>query len=88
MASELGLALVPRLGAGRFDLVNLRGFLEQSQLTDGPAEGLYVRRDEGDRLVARAKLVRSEFVSNIDEHWSKRALQTNALAPTTRSERS
>jgi len=79
LAARLGLAVVPRLGAGKFGLPELRALLGHSQLTDGPAEGLYVRRDDGERLVARAKLVQREFVQAIDDHWSKKALQTNAL---------
>lgn len=80
LVGGLGLALVPRLGAGRYDLRALTTMLGRSRLCDGPAEGLYVRRDEGNRLAARAKLVRREFVQAIDEHWSRRTLQTNALA--------
>jgi hypothetical protein len=80
LVAELGLALVPRLGTGRFDLPGLRALLGDSHLTDGPAEGLYVRCDNADRLVARAKLVRREFVQAIDQHWSRKALQVNALA--------
>ena len=79
LASTLGLAVVPRLGAGRFDLPQLETLLGNSRLADGPAEGLYVRRDVGEHLVARAKLVRWEFVQAIDEHWSKKALVPNAL---------
>ena len=79
LASTLGLAVVPRLGAGRFDLPQLETLLGNSRLADGPAEGLYVRRDVGEHLVARAKLVREEFVQAIDEHWSKKALVPNAL---------
>lgn len=84
LAGELGLALVPRLGSGRFDLPRLRALLGTSQVTEGPAEGLYVRRDEGARLISRAKLVRREFVQAIDEHWSKKALQANSLATNSR----
>lgn len=80
LVARLGIALVPSLGAGRFDLTGLRGLLGRSQVTDGPTEGLYVRRDEGERLVARAKLVRPAFAQAIDEHWSRRAIETNALA--------
>jgi len=79
LASTLGLAVVPRLGAGRFDLLQLEALLGNSRLADGPAEGLYVRRDVGEHLVARAKLVRGEFVQAIDQHWSKKALVPNAL---------
>jgi hypothetical protein len=80
LASTLGLAVVPRLGAGRFELPELEALLGNSRLTDGPAEGLYVRHDVGERLVARAKLVRSEFVQAIEEHWSRKALVPNAIA--------
>ena len=61
LVHRLGISLVPKLGAGRFDLPGLRKLLVASQLTEGAAEGLYVRRDEGERLVARAKLVNREF---------------------------
>jgi hypothetical protein len=77
--SQLGLELVPRLGAGRFDLVGLNALLGPSRLADGPAEGLYVRIDQSERLVARAKIVRPEFMQAIDEHWSRKELQTNTL---------
>jgi hypothetical protein len=43
-------------------------------------EGLYLRRDQGGFLEARAKLVRPEFVQAIEEHWSSRTLERNGLA--------
>jgi len=79
-AAELGLMVVPRLGRGRFDLAGLEALLGASLLTDGPAEGLYVRHEAGDHLLARAKLVRREFVQAIGEHWSRRAIEPNGLA--------
>ncbi len=80
LARKLGLSIVPELARGRFTLDELEKSLGASRLTDGPAEGLYVRREDGGKLVARAKLVRAEFVQAIDEHWSKRPLEVNALA--------
>jgi hypothetical protein len=88
LASKLGLAVVPRLAAGRFDLPQLKALLSGSRLADGPAEGLYVRHDVGDRLSARAKLVRPEFVQAIDEHWSKKALEANVLEGKARGDES
>lgn len=76
---ELELRAVPHLDAGRFTLAALTALLGPSQLTDGPAEGLYIRRDEGDHLAARAKLVRPEFVHSIGEHWSRRVIRPNEL---------
>ncbi|MFO7180611.1 MAG: RNA ligase family protein [Pseudomonadota bacterium] len=80
LARELGLSVVPSLGAGKFDLPALLARLGNSKVATGAAEGIYLRYDEGDRLIARAKLVRREFVQSIDEHWSKRLLETNTLA--------
>lgn len=86
LASTLGLAVVPRVGSGRYDMPQLRALLGNSRLADGPAEGLYVRRDAGEHLVARAKLVRGEFLQAIDEHWSKKAFVPNALEGNTRED--
>lgn len=80
LAARLELEVVPRLAKGRFDLKGLRGLLGPSRLTEGPAEGLYLRAEAGGVLTARAKLVRPEFVQQIDVHWSKQKLRTNALA--------
>lgn len=79
MVDRIGLTLVPRLASGRFDLGRLKDLLGQSKFGDGPAEGLYLRRDQGECLVARAKLVRPEFVQAIGQHWSSRALQHNRV---------
>lgn len=80
LTRRLSIASVPTLGRGRFDVAGLKQLLGHSQLTDGPAEGLYVRRERGGRLLQRAKLVRAEFVQAIDDHWSKRRLEVNRLA--------
>jgi len=79
LARRLGLEVVPELGRGRFDIDGLTRQMANSLLTDGPAEGLYIRREDGDRLIARAKLVRAEFVQAINEHWSKKRLEENQL---------
>lgn len=77
---QLGLALIPRVVAGRFDLAGLQSLIGRSRLADVPAEGIYIRADDGDHLLVRAKLVRAEFTQAIEEHWSRRAMRTNALA--------
>jgi hypothetical protein len=81
LARELDIRTVPELGRGRYDVARLKSLLGKSQVTDGAAEGLYVRREVGDVLTARAKLVRAEFAQAIDAHWSKRRLEENQLAP-------
>ncbi len=79
LLDELGIARIPHIASGRFDVAALRHLLGPSRVGNGPAEGIYVRRDAKGHLVARAKLVRPEFVQAIDEHWSRRSLRTNAL---------
>ena len=86
-AARLELVVVPALGRGHFDLTELKKLLGPSALTDGPAEGIYVRRERNGRLLQRAKLVRPEFVQAIDEHWSKRPLKTNELDAATKDAR-
>lgn len=80
LIENLEIASVPELGRGRYDVESLKKVLAHSHLADGPAEGLYVRREVSGRLRARAKLVRQEFVQAIEEHWSKRKLEANRLA--------
>lgn len=77
---RLDLAMIPFVAKGRFDLARLKNLLGPSQLSDGSAEGIYVRQERNGRLVARAKLVRPEFAQSIGEHWSRRTIQTNLLA--------
>lgn len=81
LVEELGLAQVPALARGRFTPEQVRALLARpSQLSQEALEGLYVRKDAGDFLEARAKLVRPEFIQAIEEHWSSRPLERNALA--------
>jgi ATP-dependent RNA circularization protein (DNA/RNA ligase family) len=75
----IGICKVPRLAAGHFTLSQLEGQLSQSKLSDQPAEGLYLRLDQGDWLIQRAKLVRPVFVQTIQPHWSHSAIKPNRL---------
>jgi hypothetical protein len=58
----------------------LRALLGPSSLGDEPMEGLYVRLEDDRRLLARAKIVRPEFVEGIGEHWQRRPVVLNGLA--------
>jgi len=80
LVPECGLAAIPRLGAGRFSVEQIRQFLGPSRLGSGPMEGVYLRRDQGDWLLDRAKVVRPEFAQGIGEHWSARHLEKNSLS--------
>jgi hypothetical protein len=43
------------------------------------AEGVYLRLEDKDKLVARYKWVRSDFIAGIQEHWQSRPLEPNRL---------
>ncbi|MFZ2955815.1 MAG: RNA ligase family protein [Candidatus Ozemobacteraceae bacterium] len=77
LVGHLGLSLVPRVNCGRYYLEDLPKLLGASQVTNGTVEGVYFRRDHGECLSARAKLVRPAFVQAIEEHWSRRAMRIN-----------
>jgi ATP-dependent RNA circularization protein (DNA/RNA ligase family) len=80
LTESLGLARVPVVARGHFTVEGVKKLLGTSSLTPAPMEGVYLRHDEGDWLLARAKLVRPEFVQAIEEHWSSRPLERNHLA--------
>jgi len=86
LAGTLGIVTVPELSRGRYSVESLQSLLGKSQVADGQAEGLYVRREASGLLRARAKLVRAEFARAIEVHWSKRKLEENQLARSQGSE--
>jgi hypothetical protein len=77
-----GIVPVPFLGAGVFTLARLRQLMGRSRVGSGAAEGLYLRWEDEDWLVARAKVVRPGWVMAGDDHWSARSLRSNRLAAT------
>ena len=78
-----GVKPVREVSRGRFTLRELRAMLsEPSAYGDGPVEGLYLRREDGEWLLQRAKLVRPEFVQAIGEHWSRGPLHLNRIGVT------
>jgi len=78
---KVNLHPVPRIARGAFGVNELVRMVGTSRVGHEPMEGLVVRRDEGGWTTARAKLVRPEFAGAIGEHWSRRPLRRNALAP-------
>jgi len=71
---------VPVLAHGRFSIPELTAMLDlPSAFSPAPREGIYLRQEDRDWLIARAKLVRPEFVQHITAHWSKSAIRSNLL---------
>lgn len=76
---SIGLFHVPQIARGQYTLIEMRELLSQSQFTDKPAEGLYLRHDKDDWLVERAKLVRPAFIQTVNQHWSRSGIKANKL---------
>lgn len=79
MATLLELPTVPSLLNGRTTRQSLRDLLDQmkSKFSDGPLEGVVIRRQDDQWLQARAKLVRQDFTQAIDAHWRSRRIEWN-----------
>lgn len=83
LVKKLGISIVPALARKKTSLRHLKELLSQRQsaFTPNPPEGLIIRKEDHDWLLARAKLVRSTFTQAIDEHWSRRGIEWNTVAP-------
>lgn len=80
--AELGIALVPTLSEGKASLPTLTRLVKQGASRFGPdsLEGIVIRRDAGDWLDTRAKLVGPDFTQAIDTHWRSRSIVWNRSA--------
>lgn len=80
-ASTLGFAVVPRIAVGPQSVATLMDGIEhwKSRYRNGGLEGVVVRREDNDWLLARGKLVRADFTQAIDSHWRSRKLEWNRV---------
>jgi hypothetical protein len=82
---KMKIAQTPILARGRFSLdalqemLTLRPLASVSTFSADPAEGLYLRIDQGEWLLQRAKLVRPAFIQAVEQHWSRSAIEPNQL---------
>lgn len=81
LASKLGLHTIHQLGTGHYQLNVLKQMVATipSAYREGGCEGIYLRLENQDWLINRAKLVHPDFVQNIGEHWRSRSLRWNTL---------
>jgi ATP-dependent RNA circularization protein (DNA/RNA ligase family) len=81
LACKLGLSVVPTLLRGMTSLQALKSLVESASSQFGlcPVEGIVIRKETSDWLTMRAKLVRTEFVQEIGEHWRQRSIEWNQL---------
>jgi ATP-dependent RNA circularization protein (DNA/RNA ligase family) len=77
------LAVVPVLARQRMTLAEVKTLVMTGTSRFGatPLEGVIVRREGVAFLEQRAKLVRPDFTQAIGEHWRRRRIEWNALAP-------
>ena len=73
------LSIVPKLGYGLCTKEELLEFFSISKVGNSNSEGIYLRLDSSDWLLKRAKMVRPDFIQQIEEHWSRKSLEKNAL---------
>lgn len=79
---SLRIAQVPMIKHGKFSLSEIKSLLySQSQFSNKPAEGLYLRLDQGDWLKERSKLIRPAFIQSVEQHWSRSGIKANRLTP-------
>ena len=81
LASDLGIATVPRLAEGRETVASLIQIVatEHSRFRDGALEGVVVRQEDDDWLLFRGKLVRADFTQALGTHWRSRRLEWNRV---------
>lgn len=80
--SGTNIPIIKTIASGKFSKDDLTKLLDKpSQYrTDGSClEGIYIRIDDQDKLLARTKVVRSDFIQQIGEHWSGRELEKNTV---------
>ena len=75
----MGCQVGGKLHTGHVDMQQLLEWvnIKHSQFRQGPLEGLIIRRENGEWLEQRAKLVRADFTQAIEDHWRSRTLQWN-----------
>jgi ATP-dependent RNA circularization protein (DNA/RNA ligase family) len=81
-ARAQGFSVVRCLHRGPVTLAQLRQWVmdEGSAYRTGSLEGVVVRREDAQWLLARGKLVRPDFTQTMGAHWRSRTLEWNRLA--------
>lgn len=85
LARALDIQTVPEIFRSTLTLQQVPGLLGQSKVGNVPAEGLYLRREDANHLLQRAKVVAPAFQQQIEEHWTRRPLVRNRLLQPQRS---
>jgi len=78
----LNIFPVPKIAEGSFSKDEFLEFLvnKGSQLGAEQLEGLYLRLEDNQWLLKRAKIVRGDFIQNITRHWKDENLKKNSMS--------
>ena len=79
LVSTIGLSLVPIIFVGHISIDKLNSLLGKSSFGTTDSEGLYLRIEDNNSIIRRAKYVRGTFSQSISSHWSKQSLHKNRL---------
>jgi ATP-dependent RNA circularization protein (DNA/RNA ligase family) len=76
---QLNICAVPQVTKGCFSKHQFIELLAHtsSRLGADELEGLYLRLEDNQWLLKRAKIVKSDFIQNITRHWKDEVLQKN-----------
>lgn len=78
---ERDVVPIPEIARGRFSPRQVPSLLGLSRVGHVPMEGIYLRHERDGWLETRAKIVSLAFRQQIEEHWTRRAVVPNRLAP-------
>ncbi|MDK5174286.1 RNA ligase family protein [Serratia nevei] len=69
---------VPLVSIGQFTISEIYEMITISAFSTNKSEGVYLKQENDRQVIKRAKIVRDDFIQNIDEHWSKKTLNSCA----------
>lgn len=70
---------VPLVAIGRFTPAEIHNMIITSAFSSEISEGVYIKQENEKSVIKRAKLVRENFIQNIEEHWSKKSIIKNKI---------
>ena len=77
---KMEINAVPLICFDKIDINNLNDYIGKSKFGSSVCEGIYIRYDNEEQLIVRAKYVKEGFIQSIEEHWNKSPLFPNKLA--------
>jgi ATP-dependent RNA circularization protein (DNA/RNA ligase family) len=79
MFEKLNIISAPLIDIGKFTKTDIEKLIstKTSNLYHGPIEGIYLRLEDNEKLIQRAKIVNVNFIQEIGIHWNSKKLTLN-----------